>query len=155
MNLSLLLKLKRGLRMENEIINLLYHRFGINIDDLDVKFVMGKDKVYMCSNELADLEFKGIQRKGMLSFKMNTLYGTKPSLDFVLCYGHLATKNYLLLDDKEFKTIYEGKNIEKECDCENGMIIAKNKKNKGIGLLFKKENVLIPLISKNRFIRNR
>lgn len=152
MNLSTWLKLKKGNKMEKEIMNLLNH-FNINIDDLDVKFVMGKDKVYICSNELAELEFKGIQRKGMLAFKMNTLYGTKPSLDFVLCYGHLANKNTIIFEEKEIIQMYEKKEIIKEVDCEDGLVIIKNENEKGIGLVFKKENVLKPLISKNRLIR--
>lgn len=139
--------------MENEIINLLGNRFGINIDDLDVKFVEGKDKAYMCSDELADLAFRGIQRKGMIAFKLNTLFGTKPSLDFILMYGHLANKNFLIFDEEEILELYEGKDIEKICDCEDGLIIVKDNENKGIGLVFKKENVLKSLIPKNRFIR--
>jgi NOL1/NOP2/fmu family ribosome biogenesis protein len=138
--------------MENEIINLLGNRFGINIDDLDVKFVMSKDKVYICSNDLADLEFRGMQRKGMIAFKFNTLFGTKPSLDFVLMFGYLTKKNYVVFNGEEILEMYEGKEIEKNCECEDGLVIVKDNENKGIGIVFKKENVLKSLIPKNRFI---
>lgn len=138
--------------MEKEIINLLKNRFDININDLDIKFVMSKDKVYICSNELADLEFKGIQRKGMIGFKFNTLYGTKPSLDFIIMFGVLAKKNFVFFDENEILNMYEGKDIIKKSNCEDGLVIVKDNESKGIGIVFKKENVLKPLIPKNRFI---
>lgn len=136
--------------MEQEITQLLSNRFGIDINELNVKFVEGKDKAYMCSNELAELLFRGVQRKGMIAFKLNTLFGTKPTLDFVLMYGHLATKNYIEFNDDEIKLMYSGKDIIKKINCDNGLVIIK-KEEKGIGLVFKKEDVLISLIPKNRF----
>lgn len=138
--------------MEDEIINFLWNRFGINIYDLDVTFVMAKDKVYMCSNELGNLEFKGVQRKGIVAFKGNTLYGIKPSLDFILMFGNLAKKNFIEFNNEEINEMYRGNDIINENSCENGLVIIKNEENKGIGIVFKKENVLKPLIPKSRFI---
>lgn len=135
---------------ENEIDKLLFERFNFQID---LNYVIGKDKYYLCSPELAELEFRGIQRKGMIAFKLNTLFGTKPTLDFILIYGYLAKKNFIVFSEEEIKTIYEGKDLEKNCGCEDGLVIVKNQKGNGIGLVFKKENVLKTLIPKNRMIR--
>ncbi len=110
-------------------------------------------KVYIYNSGLKEISTNRLARKGLLAGKLKSLYGVKPSLDFVLTFGYLATRNYIQLSDEQILECYRGNTLQLECDCEDGLVIGKDSKGRGVAIFLKVKNKLKPLIPKNRLLR--
>jgi|GEM_PF-2875057 len=126
-------------------------RFSITLPE-DYFIEERSNKVYICKHSLRDISFPRLQRRGLLAGKLWTLYGIKPSLDFALVFGHLAAKNYAVIDDDTVKSMYNGGRIEsfEECECADGIILIKDKRGRGVGVALYVKGHLKPLIPKDR-----
>ncbi|MGB9634916.1 MAG: hypothetical protein ACP5H8_03445 [Candidatus Micrarchaeia archaeon] len=126
-------------------------RFGIYVGN-DHFFDEKKNKVYVCSSSINEVSYSRVQRRGMLAGKLNSLYGTKPSLDFVLAFGHLATKNYVVLEERLINELYCGANvvIPSYAKCEDGLVIVKGSDGMGKAVCLNKRGILYSLVQKDR-----
>ncbi len=126
-------------------------RFGIDMGDYAVD--ERKSKVYIYARGLEALESGLIQRKGILAGKLDTLYGIKPSLDFVLVFGRKATENFIRLDYTSIQKLYSGERIPiADGNCGDGLIIVQDMQGNGAALVFTERGFLKPLIPKERLI---
>lgn len=128
----------------------IYKRFGISLDDYVIE--ERTRKVYIYLQSLAGLDAPCIQRKGLLAGKLDTLYGIKPSLDFVLMFGHLAVKNAVKLEDDVVREAYLNKVIKCACACTDGLVIVQDMQGRGAGIALCKGSTLYPLTPKERVI---
>ncbi len=137
----------------SEFKEFIENRFGIVIPN-DYWVEERRNKVYIYNRELKDLSPPNLARKGLLAGKMKTLYGLKPSLDFVLFFGNLASRNYVQISMEDVYAVYQGNSISVECDCDEGLVILKDPNDKvvGLGYYYKEKSKVKSLIPKNRFI---
>lgn len=131
-------------------------RFGIVLGDefgIDEK----TNKVYVYFKGIDTLALKWVHRKGFLAGKLFTIFGIKPSLDFALVFGHLATRNFAVVNDDDVRRAYAGLPVALECpeSCDDGIIILKRIDGKGAAIAFKREGQAQPLIQKDRQIARR
>lgn len=128
----------------------IYKRFGIALEGYAVE--EHTNKVYIYSPTLAGVDARCIQRKGILAGKLDTLYGIKPSLDFVLVFGHLAVKNVVRLDDGKVRDVYMNRAVECAGECTDGLAIIQDMRGRGAGIALCKGGTLYPLTPKERMI---
>ncbi|MEM3364037.1 MAG: hypothetical protein QXS93_00840 [Candidatus Micrarchaeia archaeon] len=129
-------------------------RFGIILSD---EFVIEErtSKVYVYSKSLDQLRLRNIHRKGILAGKLDSIYGVKPSLDFVLVFGHLAQKNNITISDDDVVRLFSGENIVLNCqpqNCTDGLVILTCRRGMGVGIAYNRGGVLQSLIPKDRRI---
>lgn len=125
----------------------IFNRFGIDLTD--VTCIYQGDRIYLANMATAGMQ--GTQRRGLYIGKTESIYGPKPSLDFVLVYGHMATKNKAVLDDKTIEQLYLGNNIEPPSQ-DVGLIIVLDSKGRGAALGFANDISMQSLIPKQRQI---
>ncbi len=124
-----------------------FNRFGIDLTG--VTCIYQGERIYLANPATAALE--GTQRRGLYIGKTESIYGPKPSLDFVLAYGHLATKNKATVDDKTIEQLYLGNHIEPPSE-DNGLIIVLDSKGRGAAIGFANDISMQSLIPKQRQI---
>lgn len=129
----------------------LYSRFGLRLPD-NLIFIERKNKVYLACRELDTVSYPRLQRKGILAGKLHTLFGPKPSLDFVFLFGHLATKNFLMLSNEEILQLYQNKRIPCSSRC-GGVQIIKDSNVNGACLALIKQGKLVSLVPKERLLK--
>ncbi len=136
----------------SKFVEFINHRFGIA---LPKGFCVEerKNNVYILCSDILKVDYGRMQRKGMLAGKLNTLYGIKPSLNFVLQFGHLASKNFIDVGMRDLHKAYSNIPIQTNCEsCSDGLVILKTTDGKGAGISLKKGTYLKPLIPKSRLI---
>ncbi|HLC68974.1 MAG TPA: hypothetical protein VJH24_03980 [Candidatus Bilamarchaeaceae archaeon] len=127
----------------------LFARFGIQLPD-GLIFIERKKHVYVAKKELGGVSYPRLNRAGMIAGKKESIFGPKPSLDFVLTFGHLAIKNTLPLSDDEIRKFYQNEKINMD---KEGLIIVQNAQGKGAALGHGKDGWLTPLIPKQRLVK--
>ncbi|MCX8200298.1 MAG: hypothetical protein N3G76_02405 [Candidatus Micrarchaeota archaeon] len=137
--------------MRSKFSEFIMSRFGIKLSD---EFVVEErtSKVYVYSALLDRLGLK-VVRKGILAGKLDSIFGIKPSLDFVLVFGHLATKNCITISDDDVVRLFSGESIklsQPQVGISDGLVILKSRRGMGIGIAYNKNGELQSLIPKDR-----
>ena len=110
---------KKGLKYLEE-------RFGIPQETFkDYGFYVQSD-IWITSKEIEDFELKVFKRKGIRFLRVSRK-GFKWTTAAMQLFGHLATKNVVILMDEEKEKFIRGQDlkIEKIEDIENGQVIVK------------------------------
>lgn len=121
-------------------------RFGIQLPS-HLYVQERSQKVYLAVMELKDINYHRTHRKGMQIGKQDSIYGQKPSLNFVLAFGHLATKNVIGMPHRQIQALYQHQNVPIDPSMA-GLIIVQDEQGCGACLGFAREGKLEPLVPK-------
>ena len=131
----------------------LYSRFGIVLPSYIEIEEKGRVRIFTkyLANELKSIRIK-VENKGINAGRIKKEY--KPSTDFIQIFGFMATRNIIILKNKEqANNFIMGKSfrVDNELRATNGYVVVfYNKKAIGCGLL--SNNVLISQIPKYKRI---
>lgn len=112
-----------------EILGYLEERFGIpqNVfENYEILRGVSNFWLFPKTNYLDKLRGLDVQTVGLLFLRKVSKY-LKPTSVFLQRFGHLATKNIVILSQEEISILKEKNKIEIELDLEPGYVILKDK----------------------------
>lgn len=138
-------------RQVNQILNELKEYYGVKELEIDYSFFQNKDKIYLISKDIRNLNAKDLRINNMGLYFLDIEKGLRLSIEGSQIIGKKATNNIHELNDKEIKGWLRGYDLDCK-DIQGYKLIKYRDDFYGVG--FASNNKIKNFVPKSRRIKN-